>query len=415
MKESYEREKLFFFLICSVKQIYLCHERQTVQVCWIEVSAVQRDLHLSQEGVAAEATMMPHWDQDRATEQLGAVEGVLWDDEDDDGGSGLVINTVISWTQPLKKQSLSNRSLHPSNFLGGRLSPCRGSMLRYETKTNIWQSCFNLLCKHQSRGLRGCGHCLRQARQFNRTRRTEKRHHLQSLVVDGVDRVPLDAGLPFALARFVGQQIAFDIAGKQTYVRRNPAPGKVASVLAELSAWTQWEGVNNWFPAKLQLQPLGCHYWDSVNTNISDRSCIHISVHADWVLFSPQTTTIFAVWTFNVVSAQCGCALLRRSHASCRAVVATQVFLHLRVGKVPRSVAVRQPVALLDEHLQAARDIVVAETEGDVSAHLHGVKVSCFTVNAHEAAQRALQKYENTPLSITKSQLRFAIIVENLP
>lgn len=111
MKERYERER--FFLICSVKQIYLCHECQTVQVCWIEVSAVQRNLHLSQEGVAAEATMMPHWDQDRATEQLGAVEGVLWDDEDDDGGSGLVVNTVISWTQPLKSSPFQTDPFTP--------------------------------------------------------------------------------------------------------------------------------------------------------------------------------------------------------------------------------------------------------------------------------------------------------------
>lgn len=79
-------------------------------------------------------------------------------------------------------------------------------------------------------------------------------------------------------------------------------------------------------------------------------------------------------------------------------MVATLVFLHLRVGKVPRSVAVRQPVALLDEGLQAACDFVVAEGEDDVSAHLHAVIVSRFTVNAHEAAQRALQKCENTPI-----------------
>lgn len=60
--------------------------------------------------------------------------------------------------------------------------------------------------------------------------KNEKRHHLQSLVVDGVDRVPLDDGLPFALARFVGQQIAFDVAEKtNTYVRWNPATGEVAS------------------------------------------------------------------------------------------------------------------------------------------------------------------------------------------
>lgn len=80
------------------------------------------------------------------------------------------------------------------------------------------------------------------------------------------------------------------------------------------------------------------------------------------------------------------------------ALVATLVFLHSRVAKVPRSVAVRQPVALLDEDLQAACDFVVAEGEDDVSAHLHAVKVARFTVNAHEAAQHALWKCENTPV-----------------
>lgn len=84
----------FLFLICSVKQIHLCHERHTVQVCWIKVSAVQRNLHLSQEGVAAEATVVPHWDQDGAIEQLGAVDGVLWNDDDD--GLGFRVNTVIA-------------------------------------------------------------------------------------------------------------------------------------------------------------------------------------------------------------------------------------------------------------------------------------------------------------------------------
>lgn len=67
--------------------MHLCHERHTVQVCWIKVLAVQRNLHLSQEGVAAKATVMPHWDQDRAIEQLGPVDGVLWDDDDDDGST----------------------------------------------------------------------------------------------------------------------------------------------------------------------------------------------------------------------------------------------------------------------------------------------------------------------------------------
>lgn len=93
-------------------------------------------------------------------------------------------------------------------------------------------------------------------------------------------------------------------------------------------------------------------------------------------------------------------------------MVATLVFLHLRVGKVPQSVAVRQPVALLDEDLQAIRDVVVVEGEDDVSPHLRTVKVSRFTVNAHEAAQRALQKCENTPILLP---VRFETIVKVLP
>lgn len=39
--------------------MYLCHESHTVLIWRVEVSAVQSNLHLSQEGVAAEATMMP--------------------------------------------------------------------------------------------------------------------------------------------------------------------------------------------------------------------------------------------------------------------------------------------------------------------------------------------------------------------
>lgn len=71
---------------------------------------------------------------------------------------------------------------------------------------------------------------------------------------------------------------------------------------------------------------------------------------------------------------------------------------HLRVGKVPWGIAVRQPAALLDEDLQAACDFVVAEGEDDVSAHLHAVKVARFAVDTHEAAQRALQKHQHTTI-----------------
>lgn len=52
------------FYLVSVKGrravAYLGHESHTVDVWGTEVSAVQRDLHLSQEGVATEATIMPN-------------------------------------------------------------------------------------------------------------------------------------------------------------------------------------------------------------------------------------------------------------------------------------------------------------------------------------------------------------------
>lgn len=43
----------------------------------VEVAGVQGDLHLPEEGVAAEAAVMPHRDQDGASEQLSAADGVL--------------------------------------------------------------------------------------------------------------------------------------------------------------------------------------------------------------------------------------------------------------------------------------------------------------------------------------------------
>lgn len=49
------------------------------------------------------------------------------------------------------------------------------------------------------------------------------KHHLQRLVVHGIDRVPLDAGLPLALTRFVGEKITFDIAGTQKHKGRQTA------------------------------------------------------------------------------------------------------------------------------------------------------------------------------------------------
>ena len=42
-------------------------------------------------------------------------------------------------------------------------------------------------------------------------RSTAINHHLQCFPVDGVHCVPLDARLPFALARFVREQITFDV------------------------------------------------------------------------------------------------------------------------------------------------------------------------------------------------------------
>ncbi len=57
--------------------VYLPHKSHAVHVCGVQVSAVQCDLNLSQEGIAAEATMMPHWYQQGAGEQLRAADGVL--------------------------------------------------------------------------------------------------------------------------------------------------------------------------------------------------------------------------------------------------------------------------------------------------------------------------------------------------
>lgn len=62
--------------------IYLRHESHVLLVRGVEVSAVQRDLHLSQEGVAAQASVMPDGYQHGAGEQLRAADGVLTVGED---------------------------------------------------------------------------------------------------------------------------------------------------------------------------------------------------------------------------------------------------------------------------------------------------------------------------------------------
>lgn len=54
--------------------------------------------------------------------------------------------------------------------------------------------------------------CLREAAAV--------KHHLQRLVVHRVDRVPLNAGLPLALTRFVGEKITFDVAETQKHKGR---------------------------------------------------------------------------------------------------------------------------------------------------------------------------------------------------
>lgn len=66
------------------------------------------------------------------------------------------------------------------------------------------------------------------------------------------------------------------------------------------------------------------------------------------------------------------------------------------MGKLTRGIAVGQPVALLDEDMEALGGLVVAHREDQVSAHYHTVKVSCFTVNTHQAAQHALEEHTNT-------------------
>lgn len=73
--------------------VYLWHESHCVLVCGVEVSAVQGDLHLSQEGVAAEATVVPYWYQHGAGEQLGVADRVLLvEDEEERAGSKACLN-----------------------------------------------------------------------------------------------------------------------------------------------------------------------------------------------------------------------------------------------------------------------------------------------------------------------------------
>lgn len=57
--------------------VYLGHESHAVLTGGAEVPADQRDLHLSQEGIAAEAAMMPDGDGQGACEQLRAADWVL--------------------------------------------------------------------------------------------------------------------------------------------------------------------------------------------------------------------------------------------------------------------------------------------------------------------------------------------------
>lgn len=68
--------------------VYLWHESHRVLICSVEVSAVQGDLHLSQEGVAAEAAVVPYRYQHGAGKQLRAADGVLLvEDEEERTGS----------------------------------------------------------------------------------------------------------------------------------------------------------------------------------------------------------------------------------------------------------------------------------------------------------------------------------------
>lgn len=64
-------------IINAVALIYLRHERHLLLLSGVQVYAVQRDLHLSQESVSAEATMMPDWYLHGSSGQLCATDGVL--------------------------------------------------------------------------------------------------------------------------------------------------------------------------------------------------------------------------------------------------------------------------------------------------------------------------------------------------
>lgn len=58
-------------------QAYFSHERHTLLVLAVEVPAVQRHLYLSQEGITAQAVMVPDRELEGTSEHLGAADGEL--------------------------------------------------------------------------------------------------------------------------------------------------------------------------------------------------------------------------------------------------------------------------------------------------------------------------------------------------
>lgn len=56
---------------------YFSHDRHTLLVACVEVPAVQRHLHLSKEGITAQAGMVPDGELEGTIEHLGATDGKL--------------------------------------------------------------------------------------------------------------------------------------------------------------------------------------------------------------------------------------------------------------------------------------------------------------------------------------------------
>lgn len=72
-----DQEQLWALVMMATTQAYFSHERHTLLVLAVKVPAVQRYLYLSQEGITAQAVMVPDRELEGTSEHLGATDGEL--------------------------------------------------------------------------------------------------------------------------------------------------------------------------------------------------------------------------------------------------------------------------------------------------------------------------------------------------